>query len=78
MAGAGLGGALVGASTGMYAGQEGALAGGIVGLLAGLFAGIGIANTLAWRDATNRELDRHLLGSYEPPPPDESENADSP
>lgn len=71
--GAGLGGALVGASTGMYAGSDGALAGSIIGFFVGMLAGMGIVSTKAWGDAKNRELDRHLVGVYEPKRPEESE-----
>jgi len=64
--GSALGGALVGASTGLYADREGALAGGVVGMFAGLLAGLGVIRTKAWGDARNRELDRHIVGTYEP------------
>lgn len=64
--GSAVGGALIGASSGLYAGREGVLVGALVGTLAGLLAGLGIIRTKAWGDARNRELDRYLVGPYEP------------
>jgi len=64
--GSAVGGALVGASSGLYAGREGALAGGLIGIVLGLLAGLGVIRTKAWGDARNRELDRYIVGPYEP------------
>lgn len=64
--GSAVGGALIGASSGLYAGREGVLVGALVGTLAGLLAGLGIIRTKAWGDARNRELDRYIVGPYEP------------
>jgi len=35
-------------------------------MFAGLLAGLGVIRTKAWGDARNRELDRHIVGTYEP------------
>lgn len=52
----------------MYAGSQGAIAGSAIGFVVGMLAGLGLASTKAWHDALHRELDRHIVGCYEPQP----------
>lgn len=55
--GAGLGASVVGSVLGLYAGVSGAVAGGIVGFAIGVLSGAAFANTVAWNEAIDRELD---------------------